>query len=136
MTVWEFIAINLVFNVCDFDTWIIFKTFNVNFVVEVTDVANDGVILHLCHVLSHNNIFVTSCSDENISSMNNRLNSLDLITFHTGLKSTDWITFCDNYARSACLHCCCASFTDITKSTDNNLFTCKHNISSSHETIR
>ena len=68
--------------------------------------------------------------------MNNRLNSLDLITFHTGLKSTDWITFCDNYARSLCFHCCCASFTDITKSTNNNLFTCKHNISSSHETIR
>lgn len=39
---------------------------HVDLVVKVTDVADDGVILHLGHVLGHQNVFVAGGGDEDV----------------------------------------------------------------------
>jgi hypothetical protein len=69
VAIWEFPAINLVFDIQTFDARVVLKAFNINFVIEVTNVTNNGVVLHLSHVLCHDNIFVSSCSDKDISSV-------------------------------------------------------------------
>ena len=136
VSIGELPAIELRLNILLLDTRVVLETLHVDLIIEVTDVTNNSIVLHLSHMRGHNDVLVSGGGDEDVGLLDDSLDSLDLITFHTGLKSTDWITFCDDYARSACFHGCCASFTDITKSTNNNLFTSKHNISSSHETIR
>ncbi|KAJ0810504.1 hypothetical protein HanPI659440_Chr01g0027711 [Helianthus annuus] len=42
------------------NTGVSFKSKHVDFIVEVTDVADDGVVLHLLHVRNHDDVFVTS----------------------------------------------------------------------------
>merc|ERR1711918_307709 len=51
MAIWEYEAVDLRLNVLDFDTWEVLQLFHLNLIVEVTNVADDGVVLHLFHVL-------------------------------------------------------------------------------------
>ena len=44
-----------------------FQTSHVNFVVKVTNVTDDGVVLHVLHVRSHDDILVTGGSDEDVT---------------------------------------------------------------------
>jgi len=69
VTVGELVAIYLILNIFNFDTWVLFKSSDVDLVIEVTNVADNCVVLHFCHVLDQNNVFVTSSSDKDISSV-------------------------------------------------------------------
>lgn len=60
----------------------LFKSRHVDFVIEMTDVSYDGVILHLLHVFSHDDILVTGGGDEYISFFDNCFKSNDSKTFH------------------------------------------------------
>lgn len=66
MTIFENVSINLVFNVDAFDTFSFFQTGGIDFVIEMTNITNDSVVFHLSHMVSHNDVFVTSGGDENI----------------------------------------------------------------------
>lgn len=96
VTIGEFVAVNLFLDVLALDAGVFLETLKIDLVIEVTDVTNDGVVLHLSHMLSEDNISVTGGGDEDVSSVDNRFNSLDLVAFHTSLKSTDGITLSDN----------------------------------------
>lgn len=50
MSIGEFITIELVLDRLLFNSRVALEAGHVNFVVEVTDVADDGVVLHLGHV--------------------------------------------------------------------------------------
>ena len=50
VTVGELVAVDLVFNVQDLDAWIVVKTFNVDLIIKVTDVANNSIVFHLSHM--------------------------------------------------------------------------------------
>jgi len=71
VSIWELESVDLWFDLNLLDSWVGLKTGHVNFVIEVTDVTNDGVVLHLSHVLLHNDILVSSGGDEDISSRDN-----------------------------------------------------------------
>lgn len=108
----------------------------IDFVIEMTDVSYDGIVLHLSHMLSHDDALVTSGGDEHISVLQHCLQSDDGESFHTGLQSTDRVNFSDEHSRSASLHCLSTSFSDITEATDHDFLTGEHHISSSEDTIR
>ena len=57
-----------------------FQTRHIDFIVEVTDIADDGVVLHLLHVLCGNDIFVTSGGDENIGRIERILHGQNIKT--------------------------------------------------------
>lgn len=128
MTIWEFVSVALWLDIDSSDTWVVLKTFHVDFVIEVTNVSNDGVVLHLGHMFNHDDVLVTSASNEDISNANNTLESLYLKTFHACLEGTDWVNFGNNNSSSAGLHGSSATFTDITISADDNSFTSNHNM--------
>ena len=44
----------------------VFEAGDLNFIVEVTDVANDRHIFHVTHMLDANHVFVACCGDEDI----------------------------------------------------------------------
>lgn len=136
MAIWELISIYLSFDFYSLDSWISFKTIHINFVIKMTDVSNNSVVLHLSHVVGHNDTLVTGGSDVDISSRENTFKSLDFITFHSSLKSTDWITFSDDNSRSSVFHGRGTAFSNITETANDDLLTGEHDISGSHETIR
>ena len=67
VTIWENESINLILDRHDLHSWIVLKAVHVDLVIEVTNVANNGVVFHLGHVSSHDDLEVSSCSDENIT---------------------------------------------------------------------
>lgn len=136
MAIGEFVAIDLVFDVNFLDTGVFIKTIHINLVVKMTDVTNDSVVFHLGHVVSHNDALVTCCSDVDVCGLEDRFESLDLVTLHAGLERTDWIAFSDNNTCSTSFHSLGTSLTNITKSADDDLLSGDHDISSAHETIR
>merc|ERR1719378_307646 len=61
MTIWEDEAIHLWLDVLDFNTFEALQACHVDLIVKVTNVADDGVILHLLHVLQPDDVEVACC---------------------------------------------------------------------------
>ena len=53
------------------------ESFHVNFVVEVTNISDNSIVLHLGHVSFHKNSLVTSGGDEDVARPNNVVKSGD-----------------------------------------------------------
>mmetsp|Transcript_7689 Transcript_7689/g.9215 ORF Transcript_7689/g.9215 Transcript_7689/m.9215 type:complete len:449 (+) Transcript_7689:420-1766(+) len=111
------------------------ETVHINFVIKVTNVTNDGIVLHLGHGVGHKNTLVTSGGDEDIGKADNFFESGDSVSLHTGLKSTDGINFRDVNDTSIGTHGGSTSLTNITVSADNSLLTGHHDIGGTHDTI-
>ena len=60
--------VNLWLDVAALDTREICLSNNVDFVVKVTDVANNRLMLHFRHVLSCDDVLAACCGDEDICS--------------------------------------------------------------------
>merc|ERR1719420_3425 len=73
MSVRELEAVHLGLDVLNFDTLKSLKAGHVNLVVKVTDVAHDGVVLHLLHMIHCDDVKVASCGDENVHLAHDRL---------------------------------------------------------------
>ena len=68
VSIGEHEAVNLILNWINSNAWIRLEPSHVNLVVEVANVADDGVVLHLGHIGSHDDVLVTSGSDVDIGS--------------------------------------------------------------------
>ena len=68
MTIWELESVDLWFDLHLLDSWVRFKTFHINFVIKVTNVSNNSIVLHLSHLVLHDDSLVASGSDEYIGS--------------------------------------------------------------------
>ena len=136
MSIGELVSVDLRLDLNALDAGVLFESSHVNLIVEMTNVSDDSVVLHLGHVMSHNDIFVTSSGDEDISGGNNTLQFFDIKTFHSSLKSANRITFGNNNSGTAGFHGSGATLSNITVAADNDLLTGDHDISSSHESIR
>merc|ERR1711956_147725 len=88
-------SINLRFDV-DFLCAVLFDPLDINFTIEMTNVANNGIIFHGFKVFASQDILATSCGDENVASANSIFNGGDFISFAYGLQSIDRIDLRDN----------------------------------------
>jgi len=136
VVVWEHVLVELRLDVDSLDAWPVLEASHVDLVVEVTDVSDDGVVLHLAHVVSHDDTLVTSGGDEHISDRDDSLELDDFVSFHACLKSTHGVDFSDIDSTSGSLESAGTAFSDITVSTDDSLLTGDHNVGGSHDTIR
>ena len=135
MVIGEGVSINLFLDVHALDTGPVVETVHVDFVIEMTDVGNNSVVLHLGHVGGHDDALVSGGSDEDISGGEDVLEFLDLETFHAGLEGADGIDFANDNTGTAGLEGLSTSLTDITVSANDGFFTGDHDIGGSHETI-
>jgi len=108
---------------------------HVDLIVEVTDIADDSVVLHLSHVLGHDDVFVSGSGHLDVAERQAVLQCLDLIAFHARLKSADGIDFCDENGGSTGPHGSSASLAHITESADNGLLASDHHVSCAHDSI-
>mmetsp|Transcript_60139 Transcript_60139/g.68467 ORF Transcript_60139/g.68467 Transcript_60139/m.68467 type:complete len:448 (+) Transcript_60139:448-1791(+) len=135
VTVGEDPSGNLGFDVDLLNTFDLLQTSHVDFVIEMTDVSNNSVVLHLLHVLGHDDIEVTGGGDEDIDLTNNLVESDNGDTVHSGLQSADGVDFSDHNLGTSSLHGGGTSLSDITETEDQDLLTGDHNIGGSHDTI-
>merc|ERR1719394_412908 len=100
----EHIAIDLRLNVLDLDSRELFQVLHLDLVVEVSDVAYDGVVLHLLHVLQGYDLEVARGCGEDVDLTDHALHCHHLEALHASLQSTDRIDLCDQNPRPGPAH--------------------------------
>lgn len=118
------------------DTRVGLKTKHVNLIVEVTNVADNGIVLHLPHVVNHYDVLVASGGHEDVGLRDNILQGKDLKTLHQGLEGTDGVDLSHNDTSTSLFECSSTALANITITTDHSNLASNHNISGPHQTIR
>jgi len=108
---------------------------HVDLVIEVADVSDDGVVLHLLHGFHHQDALVTGGGDEDISPPDNLLEGGDSEALHARLKGADGVDLSNVDDASAGPHGLGASLSYISESADDSLLTGHHDVSGAHDTI-
>ena len=112
------------------------QSIHIDFVVEVTNVSDNGVVLHLGHGVAHEDSLVSGGGDEDVGEVDNILKSGDGESLHAGLKGADGVDLGDVDDTSASTHGGGTSLADISVSADDGLLSGHHDISGTHDTIR
>src|SRR5439155_2385360 len=73
---------------------------HLNLVVEMADVADDGLIFHLRHVIERDDVAVAGRRDVDVRCAKRVFDSGELETFHYGLHRIDGIKLRDDDARA------------------------------------
>merc|ERR1712151_1483253 len=84
-------AINLRLDVLHLNAREVLQLVHLDLVVKVTDVADNGVVLHLLHVLQGNDVEVPGGRGENVDLSDNRLQRDHLEALHASLQGADRI---------------------------------------------
>merc|ERR1711915_843277 len=101
----------------------------------MTNVTNDGVILHLQEVFTSENILATSSSYKDVASTDAVFNSCHLIAFHGSLQGINRIHFSNDDATSKSAKRLSRTLSNITISSNHSNLASQHNISSSLNSI-
>merc|ERR1712025_1191448 len=101
MAIREEEAVHLRLDVLHLDVvlWIL-ETGHVNLIVEVANVSNNGVVLHLLHVFQSDDVEVASGRGEDVNLANNLLHSHNLEAFHARLQGADGVALSNQHART------------------------------------
>merc|ERR1719146_22631 len=136
VAIWEHKAINLRLDVLNLDSWELLESFHLNLIVEVTNVTNDGVVLHGLHVLQSDDLEVSCGGYEDVCLAHHGLHLHHLEALHASLQCADWIDLCDHDACTAAPHGMGAALANITKAADQGTLASNHHIGSTHDRIR
>jgi len=101
----------------------------------MTNISHNSIVLHFWHHISRNNTFISCCTDKNIHFFKNIIDSNHLKSLHTCLKSTDWVNLSNIDSCTCTFHGLSTTFSNITKTCNNNFFSWNHNISCSVDSI-
>ena len=71
---------------------------HLDLVVEVADVADDGLVLHLAHVLQRDDVDVAGGGDIDVAAAERLFDGGDFVAFHRGLQGVDGIDLRDDDA--------------------------------------
>jgi len=85
VSIWELVAVDLWLDFQRLDSGPSGESSHVDFVVEMSDVSNNSVVLHLAHVRGSDDVVVTSGSDVDVGEGETALEGHDAIAFHSGL---------------------------------------------------
>ena len=101
---------------------------NVDLDVKVTDVANDGVLLHDAKVVTSNDVSASSGGNEDVLLGGSLFHGGDLVTGHSGLQRVDGIDFGNNNPGSVRSERFGTTFADISESCNNGDLSGQHNV--------
>jgi len=132
----ELESVDLWLNLLSLDTWESHESSHIDLVIEVTNVSNNSIVLHLLHLGSHDNTLVTGGGNEDIYLSDDIIEADNLVTFHASLEGADRIDLRNKNTGTGSLHGLGRTLADITVSGNKNSLTGKHNISGTHDTIR
>lgn len=108
---------------------------HVDLIVKVTNVAHDGIVLHLSHVINHDDILVTGGGDKDVSLGDNILEGQDRDTFHESLEGTNGVDLSHDHTSSGLLEGSSTALANISVSADHGNLSGNHDIGGPHQTI-
>eukprot|EP00976_Prorocentrum_cordatum_P091091 1188382-Prorocentrum_minimum.AAC.4 len=135
MAVGELPAVDLGLDVDALDAGVRLEASHVDLVIEVTDVANNGVVLHLGHHVNHDDVLVTGGGDEDIRGGENVLNGRHLVAVHARLEGADGVNLGHDGAGTSSLHGHGGTLADVTEATDPGGLAGNHHVGTTHDTV-
>ncbi|KAG9954788.1 S-adenosyl-L-homocysteine hydrolase-like protein, partial [Aureobasidium melanogenum] len=108
---------------------------NVDLNVEVTNVADNGVLGHGLEVLANENVTAAGGGDEDLTNGSGLLHGGDLVTRDGGLESVDGVDLSNENAGTHGVEGLGATLTDITETSDNGDLTSDHDIGGTLDTV-
>ena len=111
------------------------KTSHIDFIIEVTDIANDRFVLHLGHVFSSDDILVTGCGNVDVSDWQEVFESLDFVAFHNRLQSANRVDLSYDHAAALALKRLAAALAHVTETANDSNFTCEHDVAGAIESV-
>ena len=108
---------------------------DVNLNIEVTDVADNGVLLHDLEVLADNDVSVTGGGNEDVGTGSGVLHGADLVTGHGGLEGVDGVDLGDEDSGTVRSERLGATLSDVTETGDNSDLTGQHDVGGTLDTV-
>src|SRR5690606_6045112 len=96
--------------------------------VEVADVADDGAILHLPHVIDGDDVLVAGRGDVDIGAGERVLDGRDLVAFHRSLEGADRVDLGDDDAGAGLTQRGGRTFADIAEARDEGDLAGEHDV--------
>jgi len=127
--------VHLGLDVIDLDSRKLLEQVHFDLVIEVANVSNNGIVLHLLHALQCDDLEVASGGDEDVCLTDDLIQSGHLETFHACLKGADGIAFRDHDAGTCTTHSKGAALANIAISTNHCTLASNHHISSAHDGV-
>ncbi len=132
----ENILINLRLDGDPFHAGPFLKLSDLDLIVKMSDVADDGLVLHLRHVFRRNDVDIPGGRHVNIPETQHVLEPRDLKPGHRRLERADRVDLGDNDARAKPVHGLRASFSDIAIAQDHGHLARDHHIRRALDAIR
>ena len=108
---------------------------NVDLNVEVTDVADNGVLGHGLEVLANKDVTAASGGDEDLTDGSGLLHGGDLVAGDGSLEGVDGVDLSNEDASTHGVESLGATLTDITETSDNGNLTGNHDIGGTLDTV-
>lgn len=108
---------------------------NVDFDVEVTDVADNGIVGHSLEVHASKNVTAAGGGDEDLTLGSSLLHGGDLVAGDGSLESVDGVNLGDNDAGTHAVESLGATLADITETSDDGDLAGNHDIGSTLDTV-
>ena len=128
-------AIDLGLNVLHLDARALLKILHGNLVVEVADVADDGIVLHLLHVLQGDDLEVACGGGEDVHLTHTLLQGDDLEALHARLQRANGVDLCDEHPSTGPAHGKGAALADISIARDEGTLASDHHVRGSHDAV-
>lgn len=128
------VAVNLGLNVLD-GLGVGLEPGNVNLNVEVTNVANNGVVTHNLKVLANKNVTATGGGDEDLTLGSSLLHGDDLVSLNSGLKGVDGVNLGDEDTGTHAAESIGTALADITVTSNNGDLAGNHDVGGTLDTI-
>ena len=91
---------------------------HVDLVIEVTDIADEGLVLHAGHMVGGNDVVVARRGDEDVREADDVVEGVDLVALHGGLERADRIDLGHDHAAALATEAFGRTLADITKAAD------------------
>ncbi len=121
--------------VLDVGPLVVLEVRHLNFVVEVADVANDGHVLHLAHMLDADHVLVAGGGDEDVRRGDFILQQHDLKTVHCRLQGADRVGFGDFHTGASAAQRSRRAFANVAIPADNRNLTGHHHVCCAADTV-
>ena len=108
---------------------------NIDLVVEVANVAHNGLIFHTFHLRAGNDVVIARCGDNNIHLITNLVKQDNTVAFHCCLHGADWIHFGDPDRRAKSAQGLCAALADIAVAANDHDLAGDHDVSGTLDTV-
>ena len=108
---------------------------DLDLVVEVADVADDGAVLHGAHVVERDDVLVAGRGDEDVGARRGILHGHDLVAFHRRLQGADRVDLGDHDAAAGLAQRGGRAFADVAEARDHRDLAGHHHVGAAADAV-